>query len=307
MAPKAPAKKGPNSKIVSVPVKEKRAASKKKYDFVYNNWKPEEVAPIKLKLTELCTRWVFGYEIGDSGTPHLQGFLELKTKDRITGIQSNPELAHFSFRECRNEAALIAYCNGTGEVKKRTSDVIESHGFPTPVRIITQLRPWQQQVVDIILTEPNGRTIHWFADEVGNTGKSALCKYLYVRHGVLVIQGGKLADIMNIIFNTNMDNVKALVIDVPRTNRNRVSYASIECILNGMITNTKYETGTKVFNAPHVLVMSNFYPDEDELSEDRWNIITIDNTNNAIQEEVYKEVLLPEKCCIEESSDEESC
>jgi hypothetical protein len=55
-------------------------------------------------------------------------------------------------------------------------------------------------------------------------------------------------------------------------NQNKVSYSSIECIKNGMITNTKYETGFKVFNPPHVVVFSNFPPDEEKLSADRWNI-----------------------------------
>jgi len=91
----------------------------------------------------------------------------------------------------------------------------------------------------------------------------------------LVIQGGKMADIMNIIFNTNMDKINNMFIDIPRNNGNKVSYNSIECILNGMITNTKYETGTKVFNPPNIFVFSNFMPDTSSLSKDRWKIYTI--------------------------------
>ena len=100
---------------------------------------------------------------------------------------------------------------------------------------------------------------------------------MYVKHGVITIQGGKLADIINIIFNLNMDNVKAIMIDIPRNHKNHVSYSAIECILNGMITNTKFETGVKVFNPPHLVVFSNFYPEkgEDILSDDRWDIIEL--------------------------------
>jgi hypothetical protein len=40
-----------------------------------------------------------------------------------------------------------------------------------------------------------------------------------------------------------------------------------------MICNTKYETGVKVFNSPHIFVFANFPPDKpDELSNDRWII-----------------------------------
>jgi len=98
---------------------------------------------------------------------------------------------------------------------------------------------------------------------------------MYVKHKAITIQGGKLADIMNIVFNLNMDECRMLLIDIPRNNLNHVSYSAIECILNGMITNTKYETGVKVFNPPHVVCLSNFDPDLDKLSEDRWNVIEI--------------------------------
>lgn len=69
-----------------------------------------------------------------------------------------------------------------------------------------------------------------------------------------------------------MNDVTMLIIDVPRNNGNNISYSAVECILNGMITNTKFETGVKVFNAPHVVVFSNYEPDTEKLSEDRWSI-----------------------------------
>lgn len=238
-----------------------RGVSKKKYDFVYNNY-PEDLSNIKMALNKYCKRWIFGKEVGAEGTPHLQGFIELYTKDRMTGIIK--WLTGCSLRECRNEEALIKYVQKDGN--------IESKGFPKPIKVITELRPWQKNVVDIINTEPDGRSINWFYDTVGNKGKSALCKYLAVKMNCLIIQGGKLADIMNIIFNTEMEDIKSVIIDVPRCNGNNVSYSSIECILNGMITNTKYETGRKLFNNVHVIVFSNDEPELGKLSADRWKV-----------------------------------
>ena len=45
-----------------------------------------------------------------------------------------------------------------------------------------------------------------------------------------------------------------------------------------MICNTKYETGMKLFNSPHLIVFSNFYPDTDKLSADRWKIALINES-----------------------------
>lgn len=266
-----PVDPGENGNIVSLPKakKVKQVAPKCKYDFVYNNYKSEEIPLIEIVLKQICKRYLFGEEIGKEGTPHLQGFIDLKTKMRMSELVKII-LYGFSYRECRNETALIEYCKKDGKVK--------SFGFPKPLKIIQKLHGWQEEIVKIISAEPDGRTLHWYVDTIGGKGKSSFCKYLFVKYKCLIIQGGKLADIMNIIFNTNMDDVTSVIIDVPRINKNKISYASVECILNGMITNTKYETGIKVFNPPHVIVFSNYHPntDGDVLSKDRWKITDLD-------------------------------
>ena len=38
-------------------------------------------------------------------------------------------------------------------------------------------------VVDILKTEPDERTIHWFWEPKGNVGKTTLCKWLVVKRG----------------------------------------------------------------------------------------------------------------------------
>ena len=119
---------------------------------------------------------------------------------------------------------------------------------------------------------PDGRHIIWFVDEIGGCGKSSLCKYMYCKYNVPTIQGGKMSDIINIVYNLDMMRTKMLLIDIPRSCKNRVSYSAIECILNGMITNTKFETGVKVFNPPHVVVFANFEPKYSQLSADRWKV-----------------------------------
>ena len=76
--------------------------------------------------------------------------------------------------------------------------------------------------------------------EPGNIGKSAFCKYMVVKHHATVVRGGKLGDIMNIIFNTDMDKCNYILFDIPRGTGGHVSYTSLEAILDELITNTKY-------------------------------------------------------------------
>lgn len=81
---------------------------------------------------------------------------------------------------------------------------------------------------------------------------------------------------MNLIFNADMDKCNCIMFDIPRANRGSISYASLESIKNGLICNTKYETGSKVFNPPHIIIFANFPPDKaDKLSKDRWKITNL--------------------------------
>lgn len=238
-----------------------------KFDFVLNNYTELERANIITKLREISKKFIVAKEIGEQGTPHLQCYCSLKKKMRFDTL--NKALGNrCSIRKCRNEDALIEYCKKEGNY--------ETFGFPKPIKIIENLYPWQQGILDIYLTEPDERTIYWYWDSSGNIGKSAFVKYMVIKHNVLFCNGGKHSDLINLVFNANMDDCKCIIWDLPRSTKGKVSYATLECVKNGMVCNTKYETGVKCFNAPHVFVFANYPPDDtSELSEDRWKIIEL--------------------------------
>ena len=146
-------------------------------------------------------------------------------------------------------------------------------GCPKPIKIISNLYDWQKNIEELCMSEPDDRKIHWFWEEKGNIGKSAFIKYMVVKHNILYCGGGKHQDIMNLVFNQDMDKSNVVMFDIPRAHEGHISYASLECIKNGLVCNTKYETGVKVFNSPHLIVFANFPPnDESKLSDDRWVI-----------------------------------
>ena len=241
----------------------KRISPSIRWCFTLNNYTKEELGSIVLIFREKSKLYIIGDEVGESGTPHLQGYVEFKTKVRPMGLFS---FKRIHWEKCKgNRDENVAYCS--------KQNVLDSFGLPKPIKILTDLYPWQKKIEDIALSEPDDRAIYWFWEANGNIGKSAFIKYMIIKHNVLFCSGGKHTDIMNLVFNQDMDSCSCVMFDIPRANRGCISYASLESIKNGMVCNTKYETGVKVFNSPHIFVFANFPPDdESQLSNDRWCI-----------------------------------
>jgi len=248
------------------PVVKKQGNQHKIWCFTWNNYVFDDIQLLVHKFKDISIKYCFQEETGKSGTKHLQGVVTLKKRMRWTEMKLGNAI---HWEKCIDEIASYRYCS---KEDTRTGELY-TFGIPKPVKTITELYEWQNIFKNFYTNnEPDGRTINWYYDKDGGMGKSAFCKYMAIKHNALVIQGGKSADILNIIFNTDMDLHSIVIIDVPRCNKANVSYNAIECILNGMITNTKFETGVKYFNAPHVIVFSNFIPDVSKLSYDRWKL-----------------------------------
>jgi len=252
-----------------------------KWCFTFNNYIVLDVPKYTEILKEKCTKFIFQFETGENGTPHLQGAIWLKKRCRGSEV-GLPKGVHWE--KMISERDSIIYCSKLESRDKGTVPVCHNIKLIVPIQIITNLRPWQVEAEKYCLAEPDGRTVKWYHEDIGGLGKSSFCKYMYVKHNALIIQGGKLADIMNIIFNADMDQIRCVIIDIPRNNGNSISYTAIECILNGMITNTKYETGIKCFNPPNVCVLANREPDLSKLSKDRWDVVDLRATEEPIDD-----------------------
>lgn len=233
------------------------------WDLVINNWTEEDYKGLFQVCQTLCKKYVIAKEVGESGTPHLQCYLNFKAKMRLTAISKL--IPRGSARPARNDEALAKYCMEDGDYV--------SAGFPKPVWIISELRPWQKEMEDIYNGPIDNRKVHWRWEAKGNVGKSAFVKYMVVKYKALFCDGGKASDLTNLVFNNDMNNCRVIIWDLPRCTKGAISYKVLESVKNGLICNTKYETGVKYFNAPHVFVFANEPPgDVDSLSEDRWDI-----------------------------------
>ena len=81
--------------------------------FTLNNYTNEEVEKCH-ELVNLCKYVVWGYEIGESGTPHLQGYAELIKRTRFASIKKILERAHIETRRGTQKEAAD-YCKKDGD------------------------------------------------------------------------------------------------------------------------------------------------------------------------------------------------
>jgi len=259
---KASAEEG-NTVTSSGTSKSKQDSRHTYYAITVHNYSEIELA-VKNRLVDICKKFVYGREIcPTTGNKHLQGFLSLKKPMRGTELKI-PGNPHYE--------ACIASAESNEEYCKKDGDYI-THGYPKPIEIISELYPWQKNIETIFLQKPDKRKIYWFWEETGNIGKTEFVKYMVIKHKALFCSGGKHADLMNLVFNQNMDECTGVLFDIPRAHRGHISYTALESIKNGMVCNTKYETGVKIFNSPHIFVFANYPPeDPDMLSADRWVI-----------------------------------
>lgn len=136
---------------------------------------------------------------------------------------------------------------------------------------ISEFKPWQRVVMDKLEAEPDRRQVIWVVDSVGQRGKTFLALHLVDQCGAFYCNGGKHADI-----TFAYQGERIAIFDYVRDAKEYVGYGVIEQIKNGVLFSPKYESGIKRFAVPHVLVVSNFQPEREKMSSDRWCVINLD-------------------------------
>nr|QLM02669.1 satellite replication initiator protein [Parsley severe stunt alphasatellite 2.1] len=132
------------------------------------------------------------------------------------------------------------------------------------------LYPWQIELHEALMADPDDRTIIWVYGPNGSEGKSTFAKEM-IKRGYYYTPGGKTE---NILYLYSMDPERNVVFDIPRCNKEMINYSVIEMIKNGVFSSTKYRpVDIRVVKKRHVVVMCNEMPDVTKISEDRINII----------------------------------
>jgi len=258
----------------------KRVPASLNWCYTWNNY-DETILDLWLDtLKNKCKKWIYGKEVGENGTPHLQGYIELKTKGRpielfrnisnkIHWEKAGGDLASNSIY-CMKEGNFID--NYNAEYCFKPQVIPDPFGGNPPME-------WQQKVIDLIKNTPDERTINWYWSDKGKVGKSALQKWIKMNYFEVAtkITGG-VKDGCHLIAKRIEEKriTKIVMFNFSRSREGRLSYELLETIKDGYFASSKYEGGEVLIPSPHVLCFANFAPDEKELSEDRWVIYKID-------------------------------
>jgi len=229
-----------------------------------NNYLEEEISSIVPTLSKNCLVALFNKEVGESGTPHLQGYCEFKSKIRPLSLGLTKRL-HWGDKDGKpakgSREENVRYC--TKDCNYDLNLVSWSFGFPKPPTTICEdtFYDWQKELVKIFKVECKWdcRKIYWrYGDK--NIGKTQFAKWCVVNLGAVVIGGSHkhmLAQVQN--------QKSGFYIVLLSFGDDEVSYRALEQIKDGLFTahfgtdNNKME----VRDAPHLLIIGNEPPNTD--------------------------------------------
>lgn len=289
--------------------------AKKKYRaycFTVNNYDEMEHKAV-IRFVSSAQFWIVGHETGKkNGTPHLQGYMRWKSPKSWGNMKKNlPHGTHIevargttthNYKYCSKDCEFETNIEESDlklKLTKQQLEIKKQKAFDDKVR--TQLmkryegivwKDWQSEIIDVVNSEPDERTIHWYWESTGGVGKSFLCKFL-VMTKICVLSSGKKGDIFHQvlslmkpkdILNVEPKLPEVIIVDAPRTAIEYVNYGVLEELKNGCLYSGKYEGGQCIFPPPHVIVFANTPPKLAGMSADRWHVVNMNPVVDAIAE-----------------------
>ncbi|VDI83324.1 Hypothetical predicted protein [Mytilus galloprovincialis] len=134
------------------------------------------------------------------------------------------------------------------------------------------LYDWQIEVLRL-LDEQDDRKVLWIYDAVGGEGKTFLAKYIQLYRDCICLESGKKTDLAHCFTNE-----RYVLFDYTRSMEETINYSIIENFKNGFLFSGKYDSQVKKFVPCKVCCFSNFCPDKTKLSEDRWMLYALDQS-----------------------------
>lgn len=256
--------------------------------FTLNNPKENDWDEIKNIIHHgLIQVLVMQDEIGESGTPHIQGTFSCTRGNKLRAFSLKLSRKIFWEKNKDTEKARM-YCSDPS--KRPAGGRHFAHGWNRPTEVMrmeyNMLRPWQKDIADKFKEREDplwGRKFHWYWESEGAVGKSVLAKYFVDNHKALIV-AGKNNDILYAVQQyiiLKKEAPEIVVVDIPRVNHNGVSIQALESVKNGCFFSGKYEGGMVRFNSPHIIIFSNEPPYRGALSEDRWDITKLNTASAA--------------------------
>lgn len=268
------------------------------WQWTWNNYNEDDIEYIN---NIDCTYLIYGKEIGEEKlTPHLQGFIYFSEAKSFKTMKQILKFRHIE--PAKSYEALIKYSKKDGDIfekgippkqgQKKNEQIEEEIILTKPDR------PWQLEVLNLIEQKPT-RQIHWYWESEGGVGKSTLAKWICYHYPAICVSG-KATDCKYAIVKfkeTKKIYPKIIILDIPRSNIDDISYGGIEEIENGLFFSGKYESAQVIMNHPHVIIFANRPPNKYTMSERKWDIqelkmqkvVCVDTSCNNTQSESHNQ------------------
>ena len=141
-----------------------------------------------------------------------------------------------------------------------------------------KLKAWQEKLIKLI-DNPSERNIYWIVGEKGNEGKTFIQKYIRQLFGarrVMKLEANtRKVDIAFVLSNDTLTCKDIFLFNLLRSD-SVVAYGLLENIKDGYLVSSKYRSKSLKVQTPNtVIVFSNSFPTQSQLSGDRWVIFKI--------------------------------
>lgn len=284
----------------------------KNWCFTLNNYNESDCERLLLLSTNV-KYIIFGKEVGDNGTPHLQGFISFEKRVAFSIVKAHvSDRAHIEV--ARNSSQSIMYCKKDGNFFENGEFIIQSGKR-------TDLEEFKESVKNGLLDMKDVRELHsdvfakypCFCREYIRDNKKAKTVVDYPfrpwqeeLNGILNLPPDDRTVIFVVDERGNSgktwfahfyaerhhrvqvlmpgkradlafmldDNIRVLFVDAPRSKQQEyIQYDFLEEVKNGYVFCPKYESCVKRLDKCHVVVLMNEHPDMLKLSSDRYKII----------------------------------
>ena len=132
----------------------KRPERGRKYCFTYNNYTDTQTLKLIKDIEALKGRLCIGKEVGEEGTPHLQGYVEFTNPINFDTLKMLNVKIHWE--KCKGTTEQnVTYCSKGGEVVINTTGVKAKRALK---EIVLWLK-WQEEVERIVKEEADDRTV----------------------------------------------------------------------------------------------------------------------------------------------------
>lgn len=284
--------------------------------FTLNNYSEREFKAIKKWLDKRGAKWIIGKEMSKTGTPHLQGYIEIKAT-RFKTVQEGLLNKAAIYRRKGTAYEAWIYCTKEGdyetnfeppesytekrklskeEVKAEKLEARKAQWLEIYYKDV-QWHPWQRWFMDEFIEQCKPNYVNWIYDRTGQIGKSFLQTYLFCTRGWVTISGLKAEGVLHSVAEASdyLELECVMMYDIPRSSLGYINYGMLEMCMNGTFCDSKYE-GKQTLLPPlrKIVVFANEAPDYNQMSKARWkNVWEI--CSNGIPEKREPVVVVVEK------------